>query len=77
MRKKEEGWLKFEEGLSKSEFLENEFACKNDTSYNAFRKNCIDQKHAEERRAILVFLDTRFGKKKSLQIKSQAEICEL
>lgn len=57
-------WIKFEDGLLRSDVLENRLANINMNSYKQFREKCVDQKLAEERRAILIFLGTNLGKRK-------------
>ena len=57
-------WIQFEDGLLQSEVLENRLARINMSSYSKFREMCVNEKLAEKRRAILIFLGTNSGKRK-------------
>ncbi len=57
-------WIRFEDALSQSDFLEKMSANANNSSYIQFHEKCVNQKLAEERRVILVFWGTISGKRK-------------
>lgn len=53
-----EKWFRFEDGLEEGGAVsDNELTYKNRDSYKEFHKWCVNQKPAEERRVILIFLE--------------------
>lgn len=64
MDKGKEKWIRFEDGLLKSEYIETKYAKKNRESYKKFYEDCCDGKLATERRVTLIFLRTDINKNK-------------